>query len=157
MRSLAVINNETPDVCEPCGGKCCKSSPGLASPEQWGSDDRETMSERIATALASGLWSIDAWEDGGSTYFLRPATFAGSGKVYDYSWGGACILLGKSGCTLRFDERPLNCQDLVAKPEPTGQCTMPDGRDKKYYVDLWLPFQDVLHDAGRRAEMARTV
>lgn len=141
-----VVQNETPDLCGPCGGECCKNMPGAYHPAQFGPD-----LEGVYELLAAGKASIDWWE--GDTvkypdaagelvkveiphqgYFLRPAIKPGrrtppsalaslfgaddgDGGVFDPTYGGECVNLGPTGCALAYADRPLNCQALVANPD----------------------------------------
>lgn len=113
---LNVVNNERPDICGPCGGRCCKALPGASHPGEW------TSSQDIADALRTGQWSIDWFEGtvetkGENLPFLRPATKDGRGCVVDPSWGGECVFLGEAGCSRSWDERPVTCRLIEAQDD----------------------------------------
>lgn len=131
-----------PDVCGPCGGKCCKGMPGIASPEDFGGDFAA-----IEAAIATGRWALDCWDEDSElpeTYYLRPATEKARGEIVDRSWGGRCNFLKATGCELAPDVRPQNCRDLKPNRESPGNCTMPNGLNKLDYVKMWCPHQRAL-------------
>ena len=140
-----------PDICGPCGGKCCKGMPGHASPKDFGLP-KETS---LRKAIASGKWAIDWWEgdprsgiDGedpgymDQCYYVRPATVGKEGKTYDASWGGVCTFLTDTGCLLEPKDRPLGCTVL----EPVAgevECKI-HGFTKQAAALSWFPYQDLL-------------
>jgi hypothetical protein len=66
----------------------------------------------------------------------------------DRSWGGTCVLLTDTGCSLKFEDRPIMCQKL--KPNynfetKENDCGKPeDDLDKRGYMFRWMPHQEVL-------------
>lgn len=177
-----VPRNETPDVCGPCGGECCKQLPGLYHPAQFGAD-----LAGVYELLKSGRAAIDNWDGGevyytdddgqrvtvdlehSPAYYLRPAVkphwqkqpsgiaswlfaaAAGSGGVFDQTWGGECVNLTDSGCSLSWDDRPVNCRGLVAK-DGGRNCKTPAEFDKPALVVAWQPFALALGEIGRRVK-----
>jgi Fe-S-cluster containining protein len=128
MNRLPVLDSyERADLCAPCGGGCCKSMPGSATPEDFGAPDRAVMVTRIRSALASGTWSVDWWEGECGNFespnYLRPATVKGRGRIYDASWGGACVFHGDDGCKI-FPSRPSGCRGLEPSAGGSGGCTV---------------------------------
>ena len=155
VRALPVLRDDhvRPDICAPCGGRCCKALPGAAMPEDFGADDaaiRAAMKERLVT----GEWSIDWWEgdprpdtyEADRGYFLRPATRAGRGDVFDPSNGGTCVFFedGK-GCRI-FEARPSGCRGL----EPVtgnGDCNVRYASKQDAAV-AWLPYAAMIVEVG---------
>lgn len=99
-------------LCSDCKGHCCKTLPGITSPLDWGAPDKKVMEHRLREAFASGRYSIDYWEAGTPLYFVRPATKTNTHGVVDPSWGGECVFLSSTGCTLKHKNRPLGCRAL---------------------------------------------
>lgn len=147
MSEFIVLNNEVPSICEPCGGSCCKGMPGATLPEHFGAPDEITLFQNLANAFSSGKWAVDWWEGDprldldelGRAMYVRPAT-KGTTRIYDASWGGECVMLTSTGCSLRWSDRPHNCQTLV--PDSGGNCIGPHAKD--FYAIAWLPYQTVI-------------
>lgn len=154
-RHLDMYRFERPDVCVPCGGACCKSVPGSASPEDFGAPDREAMRQRLTAAFDSGRWALD-WYEGDPVdcpaaydrertraYYVRPARVGHTYELFDPAWPGtACTFLGKGGCELTHDERPLECRAL----EPVAgdkQCTSHAGSKRERAIE-WIRYERVL-------------
>lgn len=156
MKSLPIFNDRREDAaaCGPCGGKCCKSMPGIATPEDFGAPDRDVMQSRLREALSSGRWAIDWWEGDprpdshalDAAYFVRPATWDKRGTLYDPSWGGRCTFLGVKGCELEYDARPRNCRALIPRPGTSCVETDEDGGrvNKDRYAIAWIPYIGLL-------------
>jgi hypothetical protein len=134
--------HEKPDICGPCGGRCCKAMPGSCTPDDFHRDMRV-----VEGALRTGRYAIDWWEGGDKIYYVRPATKGDEGDTFDPSWGGECTFLTETGCSLKGYERPENCREL----EPIGgKCT--SKIDKYGYALTWLEYQDQLEDIGRKVQ-----
>ncbi len=116
--------------CATCG-QCCKRMPGQFFPADLG-PDQASREAKARDLLATGDYSIDWWEGDPDIYFLRPATVAARGEIFDPSWGGRCVLLGEDGCTLAREDRPTVCKAL--KPSATGSC---DGIGKSEVANAW--------------------
>lgn len=145
---------ERPDVCAPCGGKCCKSMPGAALPSDFGATPEEIL-PKLAARLATGLWAIDWWEgdprlDGedsdGRSYFVRPAV-AGVSDLFDPSWGGRCTFHSSRGCEI-FAERPSGCRGLEPSDNPVKDGCHVRHSDKRAAAIAWLPFHAVILQAA---------
>ena len=144
MRSLPVLTTlvlATPQ-CDGCG-RCCKASPGLFVPEDFGSD-----LERMREAVSAGRVSIDWWEGDGEIYYLRPATKDGVGEVFHPSWGGACNHLSDAGCGLTYEARPRQCRGLVPGEPGVRDCIEP-GADKRDFVAQWEEWSERVEAMGR--------
>jgi Fe-S-cluster containining protein len=134
-----------PDLCTPCGGKCCKRLPGSAYP-----DDFPTR-EALAHALQSGRWAVDWWEGDaregkyelGRTYYIRPAIKGFEGQKFHPSWGGECTFLTPDGCALPGEARPRECRDLEPMENNT-KCQMHNGTSKKMSAIAWITRSDEL-------------
>jgi len=151
VTSLPVVRDEyiRPDICMPCGGRCCKHAPGAAMPEDFGAPDDDALRTALKERLATGEWSIDWWDgdprEGQNeierAYYLRPATRQGRGRIFDPSYGGVCNFFqdGK-GCRI-FDTRPTGCRGV--EPSPTGPCA-PRYASKQDAAIAWIPYIDVI-------------
>lgn len=141
-----------PEVCGPCGGKCCLNAPGAAFPKDFG---LPRVKGRLRAALASGRWAIDWWEgdprddvlysDDGYVdrgYFVRPATADRVGQLHDPSWGGRCVFLDPDGCTLEPGDRPSGCRHL--EPREGGQHCDKHDHSKLDAAIAWLPYHNLL-------------
>ncbi len=136
--------NET--ICKKCKGDCCKRAPGIASPTQFDIPNRE----KLHKALSSGKWSIDWWEGDPrknkdeltKAYFIRPATKENGKGLFDPSWGGECVFLTKTGCTLAYKDRPIVCQKL--KPQEDHDCKTPKKYTKNRMAISWLPYNKLI-------------
>lgn len=139
-------------ACAGCG-QCCLNAPGLTVPADLGPDWESEAARRLAT----GQWAIDWWdgdvEPGGGMariYMLRPAERGHEGEVFHPGWGGACVLLGPTGCTLARAERPTMCKALV----PTRTRMGCDGMTKGQAAREWRPYSDRLHAVGVAVQQA---
>jgi len=137
-------------ACAACGGACCKKLPGSTAPKDWGAPDRKKMTRRLTAALGQ-KYAIDWWEedaDNPEMEFVRPSTTEQVGLIRDPSWGGECVFLTGSGCSLPFSKRPYECRML--EPCPPG-CIQHAGEPKLGAAKLWVPYQDVILEAERIA------
>jgi len=151
---------ERPDICGPCGGRCCQSFPGSALPGDFGSTDDEIRTE-LRARLLTGNWAIDWWEgnpendeDYAPHYFVRPATVNGSG-VFDPSWGGACVFHGASGCQI-FDQRPSGCRGLEPNPNHRAEHCTVHYASKQDAAIAWTPYHELVVEVANsvKAEAA---
>ena len=140
-------------ICERCGGDCCKKMPACAMPE-----DFPIRFDELLHILKTGKWAID-WlnkstlmePDGtekGRAYFIRPA-IKGKKNIFDNSKKGECVFLNKNGCELLFEERPIGCRLL--EPKEDFNCVS-HGADIKQSAISWLPFWELLEEAGRKVK-----
>ena len=147
---------ENPDVCTRCGGKCCTSFPGSCSPEDvlrlGESDD---LKQALLEVLGTSLYVIDWWkgdprdghDDLDLAYFVRPRRITGDNRVFSPAWShGPCtFFIPGSGCPLPARDRPLGCRLL--EPQDGGNCIV-HGASKHDVVMMWLPYNDIVKDAG---------
>lgn len=158
-----VPNNERPTVCAACGGRCCRTRPGVEAPDRFaGAPDPVGA---LAAALGSGDWVLlehlgVPWRDGvpppdADRYrvirYPRPATLAERGRGRPDASGepSDCVFLGAAGCRLAFAERPRMCQSL--EPVSDGDCAAP--WDRRAAALAWLPHQALV--AGALARLGR--
>jgi hypothetical protein len=126
------------DICARCEGKCCKTIPGCCSP----TDIKrlfpaKSLLQSVKKALESGNFSVDWYEDSPPKPYVRPATKDCKGKKYDPSWGGECIFLTESGCSLDGKQRPDQCKRVM--PQKDFDCDIPDEKHKGKlaYAEIW--------------------
>lgn len=170
MPGLPILNNEDLATCRACGGKCCKTLPGAYLPDQLPEDD-------LRAGLASGKLVL-AWWDGDPrperncldvdcdgtcerctapdrlrrSYYVRPRNLNSPPGAFDPTRNGQCALLGPSGCTLSFEQRPSGCQNLLVNRESPGDChdyAVPTRSFKHHAAVAWVPYQDRLLGAAQ--------
>ena len=100
---------------------------------------------------------MDCWEgvlDGvESPLFVRPSTIRAIGDMFDFSWGGRCIMLGPEGCVLKFEARPRMCQALVPTDDlADGVCRSIPGNHKEDCARAWAPYRIMLQRLGSEIE-----
>lgn len=125
------------DVCSKCKGACCKRMAGHYSP----SDFKDLSYEALKLEIEKGRISIDWWEGERLTkeYYLRARHVLE--PIVCGSWGGVCMNLTETGCSLPWEERPFACRAL--KPEKNARC----GKvmyPKEECKNDWKPYSDVL-------------
>lgn len=136
-------NNENKEICSECGGKCCERSPGVCFPSDF-KDEND-----IVDKILGGSYCIDWWEgnlgDGCEdiAYFVRPRTKNYKDRVFDGGWGGECVLLTETGCSLKFDDRPSECRHL--KPN-VGGCAGNELFSKESSCRAWRKHQDMFEN-----------
>lgn len=126
--------------CQICQKVCCKLLPGACVPEDlMRMYSGGTLEEAVNAALKSGRFSIDWYEGGLPSYFIRPATKGKEGVVRDPSWGGICTFLTNKGCSLEFEKRPLICRALKPGKEANDICRTPSikGSQKLFAANRW--------------------
>lgn len=121
------------EYCAICRGKCCRFYGCHYSP----SDFADLTFDGLKKELEKGRISIDWWEADTPEYFLR-ARHVGEPIVCG-SWGGVCVNLTDSGCSLSWEERPLGGKAL--KPDRTF-CT--SSYTKEECKEEWKSYADVL-------------
>jgi Fe-S-cluster containining protein len=143
-----VNNNEILSICSMCKGKCCKRMPGTIHPDQI----KDISVESLSALIKTKNYAFDYWEgnpsdntsfDGVTAYYLRPATKGAIGRIVDASWGGECAFLTDTGCSLSFDDRPLECQELVVDKD--FNCTG-EGFSKKESSIAWLEYNTIIEE-----------
>jgi len=143
------IGVENLDVCKQCGGKCCKSYPGPATPEDFGAPNKQRMYDELYNALKSGKWTVDWIDQEQELYFVRPAIKGFESSTFDHRYIGECTFLTPTGCELSFDKRPESCRMLV--PKVNERCDS-QGYTRAYVVKMWQPYIDVLIRAATDVE-----
>lgn len=123
-------------------------------------DQIEMTVENIKNLLLSNMCALDYWENNPSddekyndvkAYYLRPAVkTAPKGSYVDPTWGGECAYLTPTGCSLSFDDRPLECQVLV--PKADHQCGGEDTYYKKDAAIAFLPYNHIFTQALKELE-----
>ncbi|WP_448375952.1 hypothetical protein [Fervidobacterium sp.] len=135
------IGVENVEICKACGGKCCMSYPGLATPEDFGAPDRALMVKKLSDALLSGRWTIDWVNQEEGLYFVRPAIKGLENSVFDHQYFGECTFLTMTGCELRFNERPESCRMLI--PSLDEKCN-PQGYTRIIVANRWKEYYELL-------------
>jgi len=139
------MNEETivysqPNVCSTCKGRCCKHMGCHFSPK----DFQEISLDSLKAFIEKGFVSIDCWDgdvlgrDRDNTYYLRIRNV--DSDILDFSWGGRCMLLTDTGCSLSFNERPKGGRELV--PQLDFRC-LPLYSKKDACIE-WYPYQRIL-------------
>lgn len=144
------IKNENVDLCSPCGGHCCKWSPGTYLPDQLIKSDKDikTQFEELLKTDKHVFVRSEYIEDKTAfkpkyytVWTMRPKT-KNSCSQYEYDNLGTCLNLTSDGCSLTFEDRPLECQKLI--PDAV-KCQYPEEWDtEKDIVQKWLPYQGII-------------
>lgn len=133
-------------LCKTCGGKCCKRLGGAAIPNDIIRNFGGSLEYAVRKALQSSDWVIDWWEGDPRNldyddpkyvnrgYYLRPRSKGDQGLRCP-SWGGACLLLTPTGCSLPPDFRPYSCRTL--EPVEDGNCIL-HGTAKQGAALAWI-------------------
>jgi Fe-S-cluster containining protein len=139
------IGVENPEVCKVCGGKCCKTYPGLVTPEDFGAPDIEKLRKNLFEALSSGRWTVDWVKQEEGLYFVRPAVKGFEGSVFDHRYTGECTFLTETGCKLSFENRPESCRMLI--PKIDERCDS-QGYTRAVVAQRWKEYYDILIDVA---------
>lgn len=151
-------NNES-NYCIGCG-RCCKQYPGILEPE----DLKDGVTEESLTKLLITDYCLDYWEGDltekkgdivinynllrQTAYFIRPRV-KGNNRLIDASWGGECSLLTETGCSLKFDDRPVQCRDL--EPDISQRhCHGDEKSNKKQLAIKWLWYNDLIEQVIKK-------
>lgn len=124
------------ETCVECKGACCKRMGCHYSPR----DFSDFSFEGLKTQIEKGNISIDWWEGDSEPEFYLRARHVGA-PIVDPSWGGTCINLTATGCSLSWDERPLGGKAL--KPEANGRCHYTT-YSKEDCKNEWLQYGETL-------------
>lgn len=155
MRLPLVDGNEHPDICGPCGGKCCTIWPGIPHPEDLGAPDVEVLRETVQALLATGRWVVDhdahGWlEPDPAAWYLRPAMKGSEGKQppwLSFEGAGTCTFFSEGRCEI-YATRPRGCRALV--PQVDTNCTAPLAKARQ--VDMWEPYEAMLVELRSEVE-----
>ena len=126
------------EMCSRCKGVCCNLMGCEYSPR----DFSDLSFESLKGEIEKGRISIDWWENGDDKpdYYLRARHIYA--PVVDPSWGGRCINLTATGCSLSWEERPLGGKALKPKESFYGSCVSSYGKEAA--KDEWKAYSDVL-------------
>ena len=157
-------SNECPVLCSICGGECCRTKPGIDSPERvLVAADPELA---LHDLLASGKWVLDrhrgtpiragvertAEDADRIIYYPRPATSSEYARgvllTMEGEGAGECVFLDPDVCSLSFEERPKMCRSL--EPEVNFECWLSWTRLDAALA--WLPWQELVSGVLRRLQ-----
>ena len=161
------INHE---LCQQCGGACCKRYPGATFPQDIVNNYGEDIETALVAALRSGF-TIDWWEgDLGEgypkgwhidyetdiehdaepgyhqAYYIRPRCDTDHDGLYNGTWGGQCVFLTDEGCKLAAELRPTGCR-LLEPQEDNSECVA-HGGGKLESCKAWWGYCDVIKRAA---------
>ncbi len=140
-----ILNNEAPNICTPCGGKCCKNFPGMFHPKQFGYNWEE-IEPQLRTLLEQKRIQLDYWEGDSKVYFPLPTIKGEEWRgIFNPTWGGPCSWLGEQECTVKFEKRPWGCQFLEAT---TCQTKENPFYNKAQAKEDWAPYSNQLKTLG---------
>jgi len=121
---LEILRNSYPqyirhDICNICGGQCCKTQSCTVFPF----DITPFSSERIIHLIDQGILSIDA--------YFKPQKAISILKVREIEHGifsfllphASCSLLSDNGCILSDESRPFGALELIPSLEQYPYCT----------------------------------
>ena len=138
---LHVLNNQRPEVCTPCGGKCCHNAPGAYFPGDFGETDAEIRAG-VSAALLAGTTALSDYDE--EPYVHAPIR-GRSGIVQEVVSKSPCANLLPAGCSLEFDRRPTQCR--VLEPDPAGKvCRLPTSVGDDACREAWAPFLDLFNE-----------
>ncbi len=152
---LVVIENK--ELCGACKGSCCKHTPGLFLPNDFGKTIDEVYQNLKKEIIAGNVVLAGRPKDGSEFYIPSPATKARRDTSIFVTYNmGVCNNLTSDGCSLG-DKRPGQCKAVI--PELKGTSTIEDLRNGNYrdlnchqpldmtdvkIIKLWQEFQLVL-------------
>lgn len=152
-------NNEHKTVCARCGGQCCRTRPGIESPERFMA--LPDPSAALATLLLQRKWGLEthygvpytpgvtAPDPDRIIKYPRPMTVGEQDPDNkDHSHPDDCIYLTPTGCELSFEDRPRMCRELI--PDSAFECETPWGRREAALA--WLPYQDIIVAASTKMQ-----
>ncbi len=149
-------SNEDPTLCARCKGDCCRTRPGIESPERFLAASNPAAD--LAELLSTGTWVLELHR--GKPYtpgvtepdpnclirYPRPARFCEAHEIPpDDLPGDACRLLTDSGCLLPYHERPKACRALT--PRLDLLCDSDWGRREAALA--WFAHQEIVQEACR--------
>jgi len=157
QQQVIPIKNEKPDLCTPCGGRCCRWAAGIYHPSQIFHGPNGTMKEMLDAlsksasvahvefkAISSSVEHDFEVGDWVSVPVVMPRHYHSPDVVFRMDVIGRCIHHGEEGCSLVYDNRPLECQTLEARDG--GECGFPATFSRERdLLESWLPYRDFLH------------
>lgn len=165
MDLYAGQRHENVEICKKCGGKCCLHAPCHWSPDDIGEITYKNLKKILRKKkyisilrLRSRICEASLEEfsvDGPYFYVLRTRTMdtgiaAAAGFIEEDDY---CMLLGKNGCAISYDERPKGARDLI--PNDNGRCEQLYGMDE--CLKDWKEHQDVLKKLYKYFERIETL
>lgn len=131
------------EQCKICKGNCCKHMACHYAP----SDFKDLSFEGLKAEIEKGKISIDWWDGYDADeyeyeYFLR-ARHIGE-PVLQPSWGGICVNLTETGCSLSWEERPLGAKALKPREDESEECYSSYG--KRRCKNDWRPYSHILKE-----------
>lgn len=131
------------EQCKICKGNCCKHMACHYAP----SDFKDLSFEGLKAEIEKGKISIDWWDGYDADeyeyeYFLR-ARHIGE-PVLQPSWGGICVNLTETGCSLSWEERPLGAKALKPRENELEQCH--SSYTKEQCKNDWRPYNHILEE-----------
>lgn len=143
---------ENRDLCEACGGRCCKTAPCHYSPRDFADLSYKGLKKLLKK---KGYISVVRFADSLTTETARSIGFmtaeffvlrvrsretkiaVNSADIFKGDW---CSMLSSYGCMLSYDERPYGGKMLI--PLEGRKC------EQKYTIEEcvkdWIPYQKVL-------------
>lgn len=164
MLNKDISNNETPELCRECGGRCCRNYGCGWSVDDFVREFGDVTVENVIKGLKTGLIAIDWWEgdyrdqydidypyqdERERCFFIRSRHVNENDCSWDGSWGGICISLTEHGCRFDWDHRPLGGKGLIPqknKEDPHLTDCIEINR-KIEFVNDWFPYSEILEDA----------
>lgn len=165
---IIIENNENLSQCAKCGGRCCKSMPCEIFPQDVFGDKEPSFELLKEWIEKHPLYCIDWWDGDvrgldwcdddylDRCYYIHPKTKGEKDRgLFIASWGGECIFLTDTGCSLSWEDRPLGGKALTPGPlvekmeflngkpiiMPTRYaCT--SSYSKKEACIAWLPYHE---------------
>ena len=154
--------NEHQTLCALCGGQCCRTRPGIESPERFLALPDPVAA--LAELFMQRSWTfethygvpytpgITAPEPDRIIRYPRPTTIAEqSSDSIPPGTSDDCVYLTRTGCMLSFADRPRMCREL--EPDSYFECESPWGRREAALA--WLPYQSIMQAALAAARPAQ--
>jgi len=146
---LRIENNENFETCKRCGGQCCKNCAGIYHPDEI----LKLPDHIIKQMFESKLLAVDTWDGDPRdeyeedkelyrVYYFRPR-HKNEDHIVSESWGGECVHLTETGCSLAFKDRPYQCRALIPGEE---RCTWEPECEKRFVSVLYIPHQDKIEE-----------
>lgn len=135
------LQNAAP--CGECGGECCKKMGCHYSPEDFGDITFESLRTIIDQGHVSIDWYNGEFDDNTQTnrqYYLRARHI--NSPVVDPSFGGKCVCLTLTGCSLEWNERPRGGRYLQARKDWEDPCV--NRYSKEECARDWLQYESIL-------------
>lgn len=129
------------DICNRCGGECCKKMGCHLSPNDFKALSYETV---LFLMKEVGAIAIDWWEpckefDDKRVYYLRMRHKRQD--MIEPAWYGECVMYDENvGCLLEDAYRPMG--GLMLRPSDGEDCDVL--YSKKDCAKEWLEYQDIL-------------